>query len=1124
MLKIRIVKRLGIMVGLLFGLSLLLPAISGYAATAPNYQLKQSFPDPKDYKQVFSVLDLAFDLVGNTYVVDLALGAVIKYDSAGQYVTHWNVAASPRVVAVDVLTDQVYVAAYDDRVYVYDSNGHLLHTFGGSGGGDGYFNWVKDIVIDDTYIYIADHNNHRVQIFNKTDRSFVTKFGGIGTGDGQFQNPAGLAISSQKHIYVSDATNSRIQLFHFDNASSTWSYHSQFGTYGTTTGTFDTPQSLYLRENTGGSGYDFLFAFDTRLTKITRMEVHGDDLSMAVVADAHVRTLDQELFSSYNHARMVFNPHKDALYVTNSRMIADAMDLENTTRWIGYSADQFNYAGDVTADRAGNIYVADMYHHRILKYDVTGNFMNSWGGYGGADGELIQPLAVAVDSNDDVYVGDTYNHRIQKFNADGNFIGKWGESGLEDGKLLAIQDIAVDAYDDVYVITGKVMQKFTADGRWLMTIGNQLCNHAGEPACTDSGFFENPGGVAVDADGYIYVTDRGQNVINKFASDGSFVMRWGEMGSDPGKLYYPTSLAIDDLGRIYVLDRYNYRIQVFAADGSFISEFAQFPETLSITGLDMDQANQLYVIDGGAYHIKIYEDVAIGPPPVLPVPLADLSAVGGDGSVTLTFSAPTDATSVTVKQSVAGSGVWTDAAMADPMTATSTGAVVTGLADDTTYEFYLEVVGGDHAGNSNMATATTNAATVVDSVPPVWPGGSELILSDMTQSSIKLSWPEAQDNFAVTGYRIFVDDSLEVDKASGDFSYSVTENVYSYTMTELSPNTTYRFTVKAYDAKNNESEPGLSGVATTMRSSGDVWYPSDNANLKLLEIWTDHELITLTPEFEPEITEYTAETTVRQVELKATADYHRAKIVWQEQQMGDTPIQLDLQEGDNVIKLVVQAESHSSKIYTLTIVYQAPESNEPDASYSGTNESDADDSVALFSDTAGHWAESYIRDAIFKGLVHGYMDGTFKPDHPVTRAEFAVMLVRFLQLDGEAEELAFTDHEKIGAWAKREIALAAQARIIEGYTDGSFRPDKAITRTEIAVMAARALRLSWEAHEETRFADDNEIPQWAKGAVEAIRKPGIIEGRGENHFMPHETATRAEATVILLRVVEKVGM
>ncbi len=141
------------------------------------------------------------------------------------------------------------------------------------------------------------------------------------------------------------------------------------------------------------------------------------------------------------------------------------------------------------------------------------------------------------------------------------------------------------------------------------------------------------------------------------------------------------------------------------------------------------------------------------------------------------------------------------------------------------------------------------------------------------------------------------------------------------------------------------------------------------------------------------------------------------------------------------------------------------------------------------------------------------------PDQAVTRAEFTVMLINALQLKDKEGVLKFTDSEQIDSRAMNAIAQALQLGIVRGYKDGSFRPDRPITRAEMAVMIARGLKTEQSAEKETSFADDDSIPGWAKQAVEVGRSAGIWHGRSNNRFMPHAQATYAEAETLLLRLL-----
>ncbi|MBB6672924.1 S-layer homology domain-containing protein [Cohnella nanjingensis] len=176
------------------------------------------------------------------------------------------------------------------------------------------------------------------------------------------------------------------------------------------------------------------------------------------------------------------------------------------------------------------------------------------------------------------------------------------------------------------------------------------------------------------------------------------------------------------------------------------------------------------------------------------------------------------------------------------------------------------------------------------------------------------------------------------------------------------------------------------------------------------------------------------------------------------------------------------------------------------------------DPAFKLNDIAGHWAEPAILQAASRGIVTGYPDGTFKPNHIVTRAEFTVMLVKLLKPQGSDAALTFSDASKIGAWAKSAVAQAVLAGYIKGYEDGTFRPDEAITRAEMTVMIKNALQMSADSSEATGFADEKSIPSWAKEAVTALRKLGYIQGNESNQFHPNDKTTRAEAVSVLLRL------
>jgi len=171
-------------------------------------------------------------------------------------------------------------------------------------------------------------------------------------------------------------------------------------------------------------------------------------------------------------------------------------------------------------------------------------------------------------------------------------------------------------------------------------------------------------------------------------------------------------------------------------------------------------------------------------------------------------------------------------------------------------------------------------------------------------------------------------------------------------------------------------------------------------------------------------------------------------------------------------------------------------------------------------DLAGHWAEASIKRAVELGFVSGYTDASFKPDKTVSRDEFVAMIVKALKLEGAGAALDFADAGSIQPWAKPYIAQAFESGLISGYADRTFRPKASISRVELAVLTVRGLGLKPAAETELAYSDADQIPAWARPYVAAAQEAGVMSGRGNNRFAPYESATRAEAAVVILNMLD----
>ncbi|MEK8129201.1 S-layer homology domain-containing protein [Paenibacillus filicis] len=187
-----------------------------------------------------------------------------------------------------------------------------------------------------------------------------------------------------------------------------------------------------------------------------------------------------------------------------------------------------------------------------------------------------------------------------------------------------------------------------------------------------------------------------------------------------------------------------------------------------------------------------------------------------------------------------------------------------------------------------------------------------------------------------------------------------------------------------------------------------------------------------------------------------------------------------------------------------------------------------DPSVVSFTDTDGHWASGSITRLAGMKVINGYEDGTFRPEHPVTRIEFTAMMVSALGLTVDSSPvLSFADADQIPGWAKGYVQAAADAGIIEGRTGASGEVyvdgDARITRAEMAVMIARAMKTDGPGAA-LHFADADFIPDWAKSSIERLVEKGIINGFEDDTFRPDGNATRAQAATMIDHLLGELGI
>ncbi|SFF07795.1 Alpha-tubulin suppressor [Paenibacillus algorifonticola] len=184
-----------------------------------------------------------------------------------------------------------------------------------------------------------------------------------------------------------------------------------------------------------------------------------------------------------------------------------------------------------------------------------------------------------------------------------------------------------------------------------------------------------------------------------------------------------------------------------------------------------------------------------------------------------------------------------------------------------------------------------------------------------------------------------------------------------------------------------------------------------------------------------------------------------------------------------------------------------------------------------FADMQGHWAKAEVEQLAARFIVNGISAERFAPNDSITRAEFASLLVRSMgiSLEHDSAYKGFTDIAST-AWYASEVEAAVRAGLVQGLTSERFGPNERISREQMAVMIARALTIvskdgtePVDSGAQVAFADKDLISPWAETAVAETAKAGIITGMDGQAFAPKDSATRAQAAVMLNRFLQAAG-
>jgi hypothetical protein len=220
--------------------------------------------------------------------------------------------------------------------------------------------------------------------------------------------------------------------------------------------------------------------------------------------------------------------------------------------------------------------------------------------------------SMALDRYGRVYILSTYNNlngyiRVHD-NLTGNYLFQFSRGGTADGQIATARGLALDPWGYVFVSDSgnNRIQKFSADGVYLSKFGS---------AGAGSGQFSNPGGIAIDPSGNIYVVDTGNNRVQVFNNSGVFQFAFGSAGAGNGQFNAPEGIGLDIAGNIYIADKSNNRIQVFNSAGVYQSQFGtagtgngQFASPMAVS---VASSGDIYVADTNNHRVQIFTSAGV---------------------------------------------------------------------------------------------------------------------------------------------------------------------------------------------------------------------------------------------------------------------------------------------------------------------------------------------------------------------------------------------------------------------------------------------------------------------------------------------------------------------------------
>jgi sugar lactone lactonase YvrE len=565
---------------------------------------------------------IAIDSTANVYVADTGNKRIQVFDATGTHLTDWTMLTAPNAVAVDN-ADNVWVAN-GTSIIKYDTSGNVLTTWSASGS---------------TGVTVASGS-----VWVSSSAGVVREYDTTGTllstiGSGELSGPQGLAVKGKK-LYVADTGNGRIVRVSLPSAPVTWNVTGATGVAvnGSIVYTAD-GADVRPFDKTGNPGTSWASsgAYSTAVdgsgnvwvssatgnavneydSAGTFLQTVGSTAPIPLSAPKGIAVANGKLFVADAGNGRIVRFATDGTYeaavtlagVTGVSVSGGTLFAAAGGKIYTYNASSFSAganwnstgATDLTVDGSGNIWVSAS-SGVVREYNASHTLIATVG-----SGTLTTPVGVSVAAGE-LFVADGGSGAVYRFDFSG-LDTSWGQNpgnGVEDQPA----GIATDAAGNVYVTNRALdlVQRFDATGAFLTQWGGTGSANAE---------FVDPAGIAVGPSGDVYVADTGNNRIQRFGADGTYQMQWGSTGTNAAakQMISPSGIAVDASGNVFVSDLGNNRISKFDAAGAFLGTWGAFGtgdgQFSDPRGIAIDGSGNVWVADSKNNRIQEFSSTGL---------------------------------------------------------------------------------------------------------------------------------------------------------------------------------------------------------------------------------------------------------------------------------------------------------------------------------------------------------------------------------------------------------------------------------------------------------------------------------------------------------------------------------